>query len=68
MICVFPIIKEAIDEGDITIMDIAGVLQVNEGYVSERLEGACNFDINEAMRINVHLFPEIPFKKLFKKI
>ncbi len=68
MICVFPIIKAAIDDGNITINDIAGILEKSEGYVTDRLSGKRNFDINEAMTINVNLFPKTPFKELFDKI
>ena len=53
MNCVFPLIKKAIEEGNITVDDIAK--SVGEDVVI----------INEAMTINVELFPDIPFKTLF---
>ena len=67
MICVFPIIKSAIDSGLISVGTIAETLEESELYVVSRLSGKANFDINEAMKINVEFFPETPFKDLFTK-
>ena len=67
VICVFPIIKDALDNGMISIDTIADTLDESESYVTKRLSGLDNFDINEAMAINNYFFPEIPFKTLFSK-
>lgn len=69
MNCVFPLIKKAIEEGNITVDDIAK--SVGEDVViivviiKEKLCGKEDFIINEAMTINMELFPDIPFKTLF---
>jgi len=67
VVCIFPIIKTALDNGKISVETIAETLDESEMYVVERLSGIDNFNINEAMTINNYLFPEIPFKILFSK-
>lgn len=67
MICVFPIIKTALDNGVVSVDIIAETLKESESYVTKKLSGVDNFDINEAMTINNIFFPEIPFKVLFSK-
>lgn len=67
MICVFPIINSALDEGLITVETIADMLEESESKVANKLRGNDKFDINEAMTININLFPDVPFKELFSK-
>lgn len=65
MNCVFPLIKKAIEEGNITVDDIAKSVGEDVVIIKEKLCGKEDFIINEAMTINVELFPDIPFKTLF---
>lgn len=67
MICVFPKINSALDEGLITVETIADMLEESESKVANKLCGNDKFDINEAMTININLFPDVPFKELFSK-
>ena len=61
MNCVFPLIKKAIEEGNITVDDIAKSVGEDVVIIKEKLCGKEDFIINEAMTINVELFPDIPF-------
>ena len=65
MNCVFPLIKKAIEEGNITVDDIAKSVGEDVVIIKEKLCGKEDFIINEAMTINVELFPDFPFKTLF---
>lgn len=65
MNCVFPLIKKAIEEVNITVDDIAKSVGEDVVIIKEKLCGKEDFIINEAMTINVELFPDIPFKTLF---
>lgn len=46
---------------------IADMLEESESKVANKLCGNDKFDINEAMTININLFPDVPFKELFSK-
>jgi hypothetical protein len=63
--CIFPIIKDAMDNGTISVDTIALLINNDKFSTINKLCGNENFDINEAMTINLELFPDIPFKKLF---
>lgn len=65
MNCVFPLIKKAIEEGNITVDDIAKSVGEDVVIIKEKLCGKEDFIINEAMTINMELFPDIPFKTFF---
>ena len=58
-------ITKAIEEGNITVDDIAKSVGEDVVIIKEKLCGKEDFIINEAMTINVELFPDIPFKTLF---
>ena len=60
MNCVFPLIKKAIEEGNITVDDIAKSVGEDVVIIKEKLCGKEDF-----MTINMELFPDIPFKTLF---
>ena len=66
--CVFPLIKKAIEEGNITVEDIAKSVGEDVVSVRNKLSGEEDFFINEAMTINVELFPDVPFKILFSHL
>lgn len=66
--CVFPIIKAALDEGAVSVKSIAALINDDEFIVIDKLSGNNSFDINEAMAINEVLFPDIPFKLLFTPV
>ena len=68
MNCVFPLIKKAIEEGNITVEDIAKSVGEDVVSVRNKLSGEEDFIINEAMTINVELFPDVPFKILFSHL
>ena len=59
MNCVFPLIKKAIEEGNITVDDIAKSVGEDVVIIKEKLCGKEDFIINEAMTINMELFPEM---------
>ena len=59
MNCVFPLIKKAIEEGNITVDDIAKSVGEDVVIIKEKLCGKEDFIINEAMTINMELFPVI---------
>lgn len=63
--CTFPYIRKALDNGEITVETIAEVIEEDIAVVTKKLRGEDEFDINEAMKININLFPEVPFKALF---
>lgn len=65
MNCVFPLIKKAIEEGNITVDDIAKSVGEDVVIIKEKLCGKEDFIINEAMTINMELFPDIPLKLYF---
>ncbi len=65
MNCVFPLIKRAIEEGNITVDDIAKLVDEDVVIIKNKLSGKEDFIINEAMTINMELFPDVPFKTLF---
>ncbi len=65
MNCVFPLIKKSIEEGNITVDDIAKLVGEDVVIINNKLSGKEDFIINEAMTINMELFPDIPFKNLF---
>lgn len=65
MDCIFPVIKEAIDRGQLSPKSIANILEIDEENVLLKLCGRESFDVNEAMTINKRFFPEVPFKKLY---
>ncbi len=67
VICVFPTIKIALDNGLVSVDDIAETLKESESCVVNKLSGLDDFNINEAMTINTNFFPEVPFKELFSK-
>lgn len=67
MNCIFPLIKEALDEGNITVEDIAKSVDEDVHSIRNKLSGKEDFIINEAMTINLELFPNIPFKMLFSR-
>ena len=67
VVCVFPVIRIAIDKGLISVDDIAKTLKESESYIIDRLSGIDDFDINEAMTINNSFFSDVPFKELFSK-
>lgn len=56
MNCVFPLIKKAIEEGNITVDDIAKSVGEDVVIIKEKLCGKEDFIINEAMTINMELF------------
>lgn len=53
------------EEGNITVDDIAKSVGEDVVIIKEKLCGKEDFIINEAMTINMELFPDIPFKTLF---
>ncbi len=65
--CVFPVIDKAIKNGTVSINIIAKTLEKSEKYIENRLSGKAEFNIDEAITINMVLFPDIPFKTLFKE-
>lgn len=50
MNCVFPLIKKAIEEGNITVDDIAKSVGEDVVIIKEKLCGKEDFIINEAMK------------------
>lgn len=68
MNCVFPLIKKAIEEGNITVEDIAKSVDEDVVIIKNKLSGKDDFIINEAMTINMELFPDVPFKTLFSHL
>lgn len=65
MFCKFPVIKKAIDNGELSIKELEKELGVSEEKIMKKLCGELEFDINEAMTINKVFFKDVPFKKLF---
>nr|DAY61049.1 MAG TPA: hypothetical protein [Caudoviricetes sp.] len=52
----------------ITVKDIADCIDRNEDTTRKKIAGTTAFDINEAIKINECLFPDIPFKKLWEQV
>lgn len=67
MYYIFPGLEKAMGESDVTINNIADVIDNDVLTVERKLKGELELDINDAMKINKNLFADIPFKKLFKK-
>lgn len=67
MKCSYPIIRTAIEDGSVTVKEMATLLDEEVEVINQKLCGADDFDINEAMVLNTELFPEVPFKELFTK-
>ena len=67
MDCVFPKLKMAMEDYNVTINNIADIIENDVPTVEQKLKGELELDINDAMKINTNLFADIPFKELFKK-
>ncbi len=65
MNCVFPYIDNAVKSGEITVEEIARIIDEDVSMVVNKLCGNDAFDINEAMTINNELFPRISFEIVF---
>ena len=62
---IYPILTQEIKSGRISVKNIADLIGSNEETVIDKLHGAEEFTINEAMNINVELLPQFSFEQLF---
>jgi len=65
--CIFPNILIGMSIDGIGVNKISEVINKSPDAVRKKLSGDVEFDVAEAMKINEQLFPDIPFKELFRK-
>lgn len=65
--CVYPVIKSSILSGKVTINLLAEVSEMSPEMIKQKLQGNEELYIDEAIKINKQLFPNIKFEELFQR-
>lgn len=60
-------LKAEMARNNIMIKDIANVLNVRYATVSDKINGKYRFYLDEAEKIKLHFFPNLPLEYLFQK-
>lgn len=66
--CVFPEILNGMSLRGISVNKIADVAGKSPDTIRKKLSGDRAFDIEEGISISTNLFPDVPFKELFKRV
>ncbi|MEK4283251.1 helix-turn-helix domain-containing protein [Ureibacillus sp. FSL K6-0165] len=67
MCCQYPNLKAEMARYGVRQVDIANLLGVREGTVSDKMNGKSVFDIDEAFKIKMKFFPHLLLDYLFSK-
>ncbi|MDO4831269.1 MAG: hypothetical protein Q4A46_07315 [Clostridia bacterium] len=63
---IYPTFTKVLNSGEVSIDDVARILNADRKTVMQKLQGISEFTINEAMTINRRLLPNVAFEELFK--
>lgn len=51
----------------ISIEEVAKFLDIHRNSITNKLNGDCNFSVDESMKLQEKFFPDLDLKYLFKK-